>query len=115
VADASVSRILDCDRFSFLAFRFPSLYGKRWKRAEATAKIFLEAAAHPFRLFTSGGRVHGLSLVAHHAQAMHPDPTRLIAFRDAQENRQGVECCPAKAQGLPQYATGQTGGLSRSK
>ena len=36
-----------------------------------------------------------LSLAAHHARAMHPDPTRLITFRDFLDNRQGLECyCP---------------------
>lgn len=33
-----------------------------------------------------------LTLPGDHAPAMHPDPTRLITFRDFLENRQGLEC-----------------------
>ena len=48
-----------------------------------------------FLSITPNNRAHALSLVAHHAPAMHPDPTRLITFRDFLDNRQGLECyCP---------------------
>ena len=40
-------------------------------------------------------QAHALTLTSDHAPAMHPDPTRLITFRDFLENRQGLDCyCP---------------------
>jgi hypothetical protein len=48
-----------------------------------------------FYLYATVIQARGLSLSRHHAPAMHPDPTRLITFRDFPENCQGLDYyCP---------------------